>query len=422
MIRQKKYSKNLSRKIVESLFWLCVYRFGNTLLLPNIDQQQLIASAPINSIAEFVKMYSGESNTITLFSLGIMPYINASIIIDTLTTSIPSLEKLQSEEGLQGKNKIYFYKKVLTIFFAIVQSYFLLTSMRGFLYDTSFLAFTLTLLLLVTGSLLGVWICNILDALGLVNSGASLIILMNIIISLFGKLDIRMAFFSFQPSSILTILFIIYLIFLINFSQMASYKMPIISAKQLDYLEKQRFDFERKTHFLQKPTRITNDISIKLNQAGIFPLIVASNVVAFLSSSSFGSSGILSFFFSNKFFQNILYYSLIVASNFFYTSVFWDAEKVSEQLRKSSVSIVNKTPGKETTNYLLKVVRSTAIRGGILLCSILLGYDIIKNFTNSSVLAQLNISSLIVTIGIVNEISKNLQYFGILNLYKKKSE
>jgi len=415
----KKYSNNLSSKIIVSLLLLYIYRLGNTIPLANIDQQQLIASAPVNSIAEFVKMYSGESNIITFFSLGIMPYINASIIIDTLTTSIPFLEKLQSEEGLQGKNKLYFYKKILTIIFAIFQSYFLLTSVKGFLYDTSFFTFTLTQLQLVTGSLLTVWICNLIEALGLVNNGTSLIILMNVIISLFGRLDFKIELFSLQsiqPLSIFAILFIIYLIFLINFSQTASYKMPIISAKQLDYLEKQRFDFERKTNFLQKPTRITNDISIKLNQAGIFPLIVASNVVAFLSSGTF------SFFFSNKFFQNTIYYILIVASNFFYTSVFWDAEKVSEQLRKSSVSIVNKTPGKETTNYLSKVVRRTAIRGGILLSSILLGYDIVKNLTNSSVLAQLNISSLIVTIGILNEISKNLQSFGIFNLYKKKSE
>jgi preprotein translocase subunit SecY len=399
----KDTSNNVSIKILKSLFLLLCYRYGNTLPLWNIDQQQLIASSKsVNSITEFVQIYSGESNLITFFSLGIMPYINASIIIDALTVSIPALEKLQSEEGLKGKNKLYFYKKILTVVFSFFQSYFLVNSINGYLYDTSFSAVTLTQLLLITGALVSLWMCNILESIGLISNGSSLIILSNIITSFFGKVDLK----AIQPLSIFTILFIIYLIILINFSQMASYEMPIISARQLDYLEKENNQLERKTTVFTK-------LSIKFNQSGVFPLIVAANVIAFLSSGKFP------FFFSNKIFQSIAYFSLIVGANYFYTTVLWDPEKVSEQLRKASVSILNKNPGKETTNYLSKVVKFVSIRGGILLAYILLSYEIAKILTQSPLLEQVNISSLIVTIGIVNEISKNLQAFGVFNLYKK---
>ena len=94
-----------------------------------------------------------------------------------------------------------------------------------------------------------------------------------------------------------------------------------------------------------------------------------------------------------------IYYFLIVGFNYFYTIVFWDPEKISEQLRKASVSLVNVTPGKETISYLENVVKSSSILGGIFLCFILL-YDCFKQFTNSNLLNQLNISSLIILIGV----------------------
>jgi len=241
---QNRYSTNLKHRILMTGILLYVYRVGTTIPLPYIDQQQIIASIPGNSITEFVKMYSGESNTINFFSLGFIPYINASIIIDTLTTSVPYLEKLQSEEGIQGKNKIYFYKKLLTIFFAIIQSFTLVNSVKGQLYDTSFSVVCLVQLLLIVGSFLVVWIINFLDGIGgLVNNGTSLIILVNVMVSLFRNLNMKFVFQPIEPLSILISFFLIYLIFLINFSQTASYQMPIVSAKQLDYLEKQAFDF-----------------------------------------------------------------------------------------------------------------------------------------------------------------------------------
>jgi preprotein translocase subunit SecY len=105
----------------------------------------------------------------------------------------------------------------------------------------------------------------------------------------------------------------------------------------------------------------------------------------------------------------LFYYCSIVGFNYFYTIVFWDPEKISEQLRKASVSIVNVTPGKETISYLENVVRSTSFIGGILLCLILLLYDLTKQFFNAYLLNQINISSLIILVGVAYEIQKTVR-------------
>jgi preprotein translocase subunit SecY len=104
---------------------------------------------------------------------------------------------------------------------------------------------------------------------------------------------------------------------------------------------------------------------------------------------------------------------LIIGFNYFYTIVFWDPQKISEQLRKASVSLVNVTPGKETISYLENVVRSSSILGGIFLCCILFLYDFVKGFINSGLLNQINISSLIILVGVAYEIQRTIR-----SLYK----
>ena len=144
-------------------------------------------------------------------------------------------------------------------------------------------------------------------------------------------------------------------------------------------------------------------MAIRLNQAGIFPIIIASNLLPFFSYLT-NSLGI-----QYKSLNNFFYYLLIIGFNYFYTIVFWDPEKISEQLRKASVSVVNVTPGKETVAYLENVVRSTSIIGGVFLCLILFFYDFLKELLKSQLLNQINISSLIILVGVAYEIQKTIR-------------
>jgi preprotein translocase subunit SecY len=127
-----KFQNSPTKKILLTLFILLIFRFGNTIPLSGIDQEALKKAFSQlenrNYIMQLVNMYSGGGGVTLLspFSLGIIPFINASILVDLLTAIFPKLEKLQSEEGEIGRKKITFYKKLLTLFFSIIQSIFLI--------------------------------------------------------------------------------------------------------------------------------------------------------------------------------------------------------------------------------------------------------------------------------------------------------
>jgi preprotein translocase subunit SecY len=398
---------NPTKKILLTLFILLLFRFGNTIPLSGIDQDALKKSflqlESRNSIMQIINMYSGGGGTTLLspFSLGIIPFINASILVDLLTALIPFLEKLQSEEGETGRRTLLFYKKVLTLLFSIVQSGFLIFYLKAYFYNTEFLNFALIGLELVTGSMLIVWLSNIIDTKGIGN-GTSLIIFTNIVVTLISKNLLAVP--TTDNVFWVEIIFLLFLMVLICISQTARINIDVVSARQLAYLEnieKSTINQKVTTSFQTKDTG--NGLSIRLNQAGIFPIIIASNLLPFISFLVQSVSSEL------KFINNIAYYLLIVGFNYFYTIIFWDPEKISEQLRKASVSVVNVTPGRETISYLENVVRSTSLIGGISLCIILFLYDFFKQIINGYLLNQINISSLIILVGVAYEVQKTLR-------------
>ncbi len=413
IIPKTKFQNTPTKKILITLLVLFIFRFCNTIPLAGIDQDALKKSflqlENRNSIMQIINMYSGGGGATLLspFSLGIIPFINASILVDLLTALFPNLEKLQSEEGESGRRKLTFYKKVLTLIFSIVQSIFLIFYLKSYFYNVELINFVYVTLELITGALLIVWLSNIIDSKGIGN-GTSIIIFTNIVVTLISK----NLFTNLSESNLLIpeVSFLLFLTLLICISQTARINIEVVSARQLAFLEnleKRNLSDKLTTNFQIKES----GLSIRLNQAGIFPIIIASNLLPFLSYATENVLG------PSKQILNLFYYLLIIGFNYFYTIVFWDPEKISEQLRKASVAIVNVTPGKETISYLENVVRSTSILGGIFLCLILFMYDSFKQILNSSLLNQLNISSLIILVGVAFEIQKTLK-----SLYKNVLE
>lgn len=412
----KIYSKNTpTQKILLTLFLLFIFRVGNTIPLAGIDQDALKKSFldPMNknAIMQIVNMYSGGGGATLLssFSLGIIPFINASILIDLLTAIFPNLEKLQSEEGESGRQKLVLYKKFLTLIFAIGQSIFLISYLKAYFYSSTVYNFTIFVSELVTGAMIVVWLSNMIDNKGIGN-GTSLIIFTNIVVTLISKNLLN--YQTFDNSFWLQIIFLLFLMLLICISQTARITIDVVSARQLAFLEN-----NEKNEMSQKGTSNfdskENGLSIRLNQAGIFPIIIASNILPFITyitETIFGFS-------KNNVSTTIFYYLAIIGFNYFYTIIFWDPEKISEQLRKASVSVVNITPGRETVSYLENVVKSSSIIGGIFLCIILFCYDFIKQLINGLLLNQINISSLIILVGVAYELQKTIR-----SLYKNVLE
>ena len=410
-----KRQNNPTKKILLTLFILLLFRFGNTIPLSGIDQEALKKSflqlESRNSIMQIINMYSGGGGTTLLspFSLGIIPFINASILVDLLTALFPSLEKLQSEEGEAGRRKLTFYKKVLTLIFSIVQSGFLIFYLKSYFYNTEIFNLILISSELVVGSMFIVWLSNIIDNKGIGN-GTSMIIFTNIVVTLISKNLLTNQ--KFDSVFLVEILFLLFLMILICVSQTARINIDVVSARQLAFLENiEKSNLNQKTTVNSQIKENSNGLSIRLNQAGIFPIIIASNLIPFISYFVQSIGGDL------KIINNLIYYVLIIGFNYFYTIVFWDPEKIAEQLRKASVSVVNVTPGRETVSYLENVVRSTSMIGGISLCIILFLYDFFKQVINGSLLNQINISSLIILVGVAYEIQKTVR-----SLYKNVLE
>ena len=319
----------------------------------------------------------------------------------------PALEKIQSEEGESGRRKLLFYKKILTFLFALVQSYFLFSYLKSYFYSTEVIDILLLMAELVSGTMIIVWLSQMIDTQGIGN-GTSLIIFTNILVTFLNRnvldqvsLDV---FFGVQ------VFVLLFLMIFICLSQTARLTIEVISARQLTFLEK-----KEKTNFLSKQSMTfqpkDSGLSIRLNQAGIFPVIIASNLLPFFSYLNENFLG------NTKILSNFFYYFLIIGFNYFYTVVFWDPEKIAEQLRKASVSLINITPGKETISYLENVVRSSSIMGGIILCIILFSYDFMKGLLNGYLLNQINISSFIILVGVAYEIQKTVR-----SLYKNNFE
>jgi preprotein translocase subunit SecY len=287
-----KFKGNPQQKILITFLILFIFRFGNTIPLEGIDQEALkkafINQNTQNSVMQIINMYSGGGGTTLLspFSLGIIPFINASILIDILTSIIPKLEKLQSEEGENGREKLFFYKKILTFIFSIAQSIFLIFYLKSYFYNLDFGYFLNLTVSLVTGSMTIVWLSSLIDNKG-VGNGTSIIIFTNIVVTLVNKnlfqSQISNDYFLFE------VFFLLFLILLICISQTARINIDVVSARQLAFLENnEQNKFNEK--LVKKFETKENGLSIRLNQAGIFPIIIASNLspfVAYLNQIAF---------------------------------------------------------------------------------------------------------------------------------------
>lgn len=412
VFNKDKMQRKPINKIIFTILLLLIFRLGNVIPIPGVDQgmikEALLKLESSNPIFQMISMYSGHgANPLTPFSLGVVPYINASIIVDLLGASFSYFERLQSEEGDFGKKKIFFYKKVLALIFATAQSLFLLGFIKNYFYHNNLGTSILTCALLVSGSMSIVWLTSLIDSYGLGN-GVSTIILTNIVAAVLEK---QVSIFQgvFTVKFVFEIMFLLFLIVFICISQTARITINVVSARQLAFLES-----KEKTLINTKSAKQyysnENGLSIRLNQAGIFPLIIASNLLPFINS--LGGS----IFLLNPISQKIIYYFLVIGFNYFYTTLFWDPEKISEQLRKASVSIINVSPGQQTVSYLENVARASSIVGGIFLCFILFCYDLLKQVINGALLNQVNVSSLIIVVGVAYEIQKSIRALNKNNL------
>ncbi|CAM9109984.1 unnamed protein product [Chrysoparadoxa australica] len=387
---QTNKERSLKERIILTISLLTIIRLGNFIPLPFIDREtfkNLIEnqSSSTNTIASLITTFSGGTNTsFGLFSLGILPYINASIIMQLLTTLLPSLTKLQKEEGEYGRRKITDYTRYLTFFWAIIESITVTYSLKSLIFDWNLLTAAQISLTLITGSMIVLWFSELITRNGLGN-GSSLVICFNIVCNL--PSQVKKLFFSLGENNNLNaiVLLLFFSVFLLTtiacvLVNEAVIKIPLISAKQL--LRSQNF-----TDI--KLSNNTTVLPLRINQAGIMPLIFTSSLMVLFTSgikllgNQFNNILFLQelinknnentiIFIIQKVINWGFYGGLIFFFTYFYSTLILDPKDVAEQFRKNSVTIKNIPPGNSTKQYLTQTLKRITGINALFLVSIII--------------------------------------------------
>ena len=409
----------LQTKILKILTLLLLVRLGLYIPVPNVDLDIFSQGQALNPMFGFARTLTG-SSFLGIGSLGILPYINSSIIIQLLTSVFPSLERLQKEEGELGRQKISRYTRYLTCGWAIVLSTaiaFLLVKPVVFNWS---LGLALKIVLsLTTGSLLSMWFAELITEESLGN-GSSMIIFINIV----GSIPNNFAEFSKKVTTgsyldnILVIAqgFLIYLfiVFIIVLFQDAYKKISIVSAKQLNtnYSDQLPVSGELKNSY----------IPIKLNQGGIMPLVFSSTIATFLyyplqifANSAIGLSlGFMPFILTGySFVLNIV---LVIFFSGFYALLVLKPNDISQNLAKMAYSIPGIRQGNQTTQYLKQTVSRLAFMGGLFLAFLAFFPLVLGNIFQFNIFK--NVTSLLILVGVITDTTAQLRGYLISRNYE----
>jgi preprotein translocase subunit SecY len=360
----------LKWKILKILSLLILIRLGLYVPVPNVDLDIFTQNQITNPVFGFAKNLTG-SSFLGIGSLGILPYINSSIVIQLLTPLIPALEKLQKEEGELGRQQISKYTRYITFGWALILSAGVAYGLvKPVVFNWSFVLALKIIISLTTGSMLSMWFAELITNEKLGN-GSSMIIFINII----GSIPNSFSEFAQKlnsPSGLSNLLTIgqvslgyLLIVALIVFVQDAYKKINIVSARQLTFNYSQQED--------QNAELKRSYIPIKLNQGGIMPLVFSTTIATLLFYPLQALvSGVLSVVGSDftailTVFSFILNVTLVVFFSSFYALLILKPKDLSENLAKMAYNVPGLRQGKQTTQYLEQVISRLAFMGGLFL-------------------------------------------------------
>ncbi|MBS3810851.1 MAG: preprotein translocase subunit SecY [Halanaerobiales bacterium] len=358
--------KELRKKVLFVLAMMVVYRLGAHIPVPGIDisilQERLFAGG-IGGVFDFLDLFAGGAlRNFTIFAMSITPYITASIILNLLTVVIPKLEEL-SKQGAEGRKKIAQYTRYGTIVLAVIQAIGITTYINRFgaipnptLFDLIVIIVSLT-----AGTAFLMWLGEQINEKGIGN-GISIIIFTSIISRFPSDFYGTYELFRAGSISILNILFFIVLAVLIVagiiFVQEGERRIPVQYSKRI---VGRKVYGGRSTH-----------IPMKVNQAGVIPVIFASSVLLFPGVIAQvlpydWASNVASMIQPGSTLYLILYALMILFFTYFYTAITFNPEEVAENMQKNGGFIPGIRPGKATINYLDKILVRVTLAGAVFL-------------------------------------------------------
>ncbi|MBC8298772.1 MAG: preprotein translocase subunit SecY [Pelagibacterales bacterium] len=413
-MKQTNKNNTLLKRTLITLGILTFIRLGTFLPVPGIDHGYLSFYIQRHSLTRsLTSTFSGNDMFIIgLFTLNIFPYINASIIIQLLTAIVPSLSKLQKEGTSEGRRTINRIIRIITLVWALIQSTSIALYLKRALFDwTPFLAIEI-IIWLTTGSLIVLWLSEIITEYGLGN-GPSLLIYINII-SNFPNIIKKLISENSENLSLLSLCVIIGLfliaIYGIVLLQEGTRIIPLISSKELN---------QSMPTFSILPEN--NYIPLRFNLAGVMPIILTSGVL--VVPNYFNSLGLIpivtlpAIFNSSKLFYGLCYFVLILVFSSFYSTIVLNPKDVSDDLQKMAVSIPGLRPGTETTYYLTQVIKRVTLLGAVMLAILASLPNIIETILPVSNFNGLGTTSLLILVGVILDLSREIKGIFLSSIY-----
>ena len=362
---------DLRKRIFFTLALLAVYRFGGHIPTPGIDGKRLTEFFQQNSgsLFGFIDMFSGGNfRRLTIFALGIMPYITSSIILQLLTVVVPTLEKLQ-KEGELGRRKITQWTRYLTIILAVVQSFGIAIALEksggGFVLNPGIGFLLMTMVTLTAGTTFIMWLGEQITERG-VGNGMSLLIFAGIVVGLpRGVADLidkvrTNAWGAFTaPAMILLVGIMILVVAFIVYVERSERRIPVQYAKRV---------VGRKVMGGQ-----STHLPLRVNAGGVMPVIFASSILTMPQTMGYGLR-------NNRYFGDLIHwlgwgeplYTFLYAVGiiffaYFYVSIVFNPNEVADNMRKYGGFIPGIRPGKRTADHINEILTRITLVGALYL-------------------------------------------------------
>ena len=411
-------AKEIRKKIILTFCLLIVFRLIAHIPASGVDHTALKTLFAQNQFLSLLDIFSGGTlANFSILALGLNPYINASIIIQLLTLVFPSLEEL-GKEGEAGRAKINQYTRVLTLPLAASQAvamYFLLRS-QNVVSNLSILSIFVLITTMTAGTMIAIWIGELITEYG-VGNGVSLLIFAGIV----GRFPVMISQTlatstgqDFFPVAIFCLISIIVVASIVFISE-AIRRVNVQYARRLA----QGGVVAQQTH-----------LPLRLNQAGVIPIIFAVSLVLapsmigqFLSKVKNPILNQISTFISvnfhpNSTIYNITYFLLIVGFTYFYTAVIFNPTKISDEIKKQGGFIPGIRPGEQTAKYLNYVLTRITLAGALFLGTIAVLPSLVQKFTSIQNLA-IGGTGILIVVSVILETTKKIESQMVTRNYDK---
>ncbi len=422
--------EDIRKKLIFTFLMLVVVRFGSQLPIPGVDRNYFVEwfAAQTGDAFNFFDAFTGGSFTsMSLFALGITPYITSSIIMQLLTIAIPKLEEMQ-KDGEDGRKKIQTISRYLTVGLALIESIAMTIGFgnRGLLEEASVPNMIVVVAAMTAGSAILMWIGERITERG-VGNGISIVLLINIVsripddfVALYDQFMKNKTILQGALAAVVIIAVVLLTVVFVIILQGGERRIPVQYAKKM---QGRRMVGGQSTN-----------IPLKVNTAGVIPVIFASSLMSFPSviASLLGKSGgtgigakIMRGLSQSSWCDPsqpiyslglLLYVILVVFFAYFYTSITFNPIEISNNMKRQGGFIPGIRPGKPTTEYLSKILNYIVFIGAVGLIIVCVIPIIFNGFFGANV--SFGGTSIIIIVGVVLETLKQIESQMLVRYYK----